>query len=54
MFVNCYDGYGICLFSVTLRDGVEARRLGNHIYNQHVLVEHWSVTDAPEGAVVRY
>ena len=54
MFVNCYNGYGLCLFSVTVKEGVRAEKLGNHIYDGHWLVDHWSVSDAPEGAVVRY
>lgn len=54
MFVNCYDGYGLCLFSVTVREGIEARSLGGHIFARHTLVDHWSVSDSPEGAVVRY
>ncbi|WP_306534039.1 hypothetical protein [Geobacter sp.] len=54
MFVNCYDGYGLCLFSVTVKEGVVARTLGHHISSNHKLIDHWSVTDSPEGAVVRY
>lgn len=54
MFVNCYDGYGLCLFSVTVKEGVGARTLGRHISSTHRLIDHWSVTDSPEGAVVRY
>ncbi|BBA69904.1 hypothetical protein [Geobacter sulfurreducens] len=53
MYVTCYDGYGLCLFSVTVREGVEARSLAGHIATRHALVDHWSVSDSPEGAVVR-
>lgn len=54
MFVNCYDGHGFCLFSVTVKEGVAARRLGDHISSRHDLIDHWQVSDHPEGAVVRY
>ncbi len=54
MFVNCYDGYGLCLFSVPVREDREAEKLGDHIYYEHDLVDYWDVADTPEGAVVRY
>ncbi|KAF0219250.1 MAG: hypothetical protein FD174_2336 [Geobacteraceae bacterium] len=54
MFVNCYDGYGLCIFSVPVREGTEAEELGDHIYYENDLVDAWRVTDNPEGAVVRY
>lgn len=54
MFVNCYDTYGLCLFAVRVKDGVEADDLGDHICNEHDLIDYWHVTDDPEGAVVRY
>ncbi len=54
MFVNCYDTYGLCLFAVRVKDGVEPAMLADYIYNGHDLVDTWQVTEAPEGAVVRY
>ena len=54
MFINCYDGYGFCLFSVRLRDGVEADRLGSLICSWQELIDFWSVADQPNGAIVRY
>lgn len=54
MFVNCYDGYGLCLFAVRVKEGVEAEDLGDHICNEHDLIDYWYVADDPEGAVVRY
>ena len=54
MFVNCFDGYGLCLFSVPVREGLEAERLAHHIYGEHDLVDDWLISDAPLGAVVRY
>lgn len=54
MFVNCYDGYGLCLFSVPVREGVEAERLADHIYFENELIDAWQIADIPEGAVVRY
>lgn len=54
MFVNCYSDYGYCLFSVIVRHGVEAEDLGDYLSCKHDLVDSWSVSDAPEGAVVRY
>ncbi len=54
MFVNCYDTYGLCLFAVRVKEGVEADDLGSHICKEHDLIDNWHVTDAPEGAVVRY
>ncbi len=54
MFINCYNGYGLCLFSVIVKDGVEADRLADHIYYEHELIDFCHVTTAPEGAVVRY
>jgi hypothetical protein len=54
MFVNCYDGYGFCLFAVRIREGVKAELLGNLISNVNELIDFWRVTDEPEGAVVRY
>jgi hypothetical protein len=54
MFVNCYDGYGLCLFAVRVREGLEPDTLGEQISGEHELVDSWQVTDIPEGAVVRY
>ncbi len=54
MFVNCYDSYGLCLFAVSVKEGVPAEALGDYLYNEHDLVDLWKVTDTPEGAVVRY
>lgn len=54
MYINCYDGYGLCLFAVRVKEGVQAEELGDHIYYEHDLVDVWHVTDHPEGAVVRY
>ncbi|BDV43563.1 hypothetical protein GURASL_24860 [Geotalea uraniireducens] len=54
MFVNCYDGYGLCLFSVTAEEEYRARQLGTQISSSHELIDHWIVSDHPEGAVVRY
>ena len=54
MFVNCYNGYGQCLFAVNVKEGVEPEELGDHIYDEHDLVDYWKVTEQPEGAVVRY
>ncbi|MCM2359601.1 MAG: hypothetical protein NDI77_15735 [Geobacteraceae bacterium] len=54
MFVNCYDGYGFCLFAVRVKDGVAAEDLGDHIYYENDLVDCWHVANAPAGAVVRY
>jgi hypothetical protein len=54
MYVNCYDGYGLCLFSVPVKKGTEAANLGDHIYYANELVDTWRVTDNPEGAVIRY
>jgi hypothetical protein len=54
MFVNCYDGYGFCLFAVRIKDGVKADLLGEFISNLNELIDFWSVANEPEGAVVRY
>ncbi len=54
MFINCYDGYGLCLFSVIVKDGVQAEKLADHIYYEHELVDFCCVTSEPEGAFVRY
>jgi hypothetical protein len=54
MFVNCYDGYGLCLFAVRVKEGVEPKELGNHIYNENELIDFWRTSDEPEAAVVRY
>ncbi len=54
MFVNCYDNYGLCLFAVEVREGVEPDRLADYIYYEHDLVDTWQVTEEPAGAVVRY
>jgi hypothetical protein len=54
MFINCYDGYGLCLFAVRVKEGLEAIKLGDYIYNENDLVDFWKVTDHPEGTVVRY
>lgn len=54
MFVNCYDDYGFCLFTVRVREGVKAERLGSYISNWNELVDFWKVADYPEGAIVTY
>ena len=54
MFVNCYDGYGLCLFAVRVKEGVQPEKLGDHIYHENDLVDFWQVTDEPNAAVVRY
>ncbi len=54
MFVNFYDSYGLCLFAVSVKEGVPAEDLGDYVYNEHDLVDLWKVADRPEGAVVRY
>lgn len=54
MFINCYDGYDFCLFSVRVREGVEAEELGDHIYTLNDLIFFWQVANEPAGAVVRY
>ncbi len=54
MFINCYDGYGLCLFAVRVKEGVEADRLGDLICNEQEVIDFWHVTDEPEGAIVRY
>lgn len=54
MFVNCFDEYGRCLFSVPVREGVEAELLADHIYFQNELIDAWLIADSPQGAVVRY
>lgn len=54
MFVNCYDWYGLCLFSVNVKEGFEADALGLTICRRHDLIDFWNVSDAPQGAVVRY
>jgi hypothetical protein len=54
MFVNCYDGYGLCLFSVRIKEGVMADSLGDHIYSLNDLIDSWCVANEPHGAVVRY
>ena len=54
MYVNCYDTYGLCLFAVRVKEGVEPVALADHIYYEHELVDTWHVTEEPEGAVVRY
>jgi hypothetical protein len=54
MFVNCYNDNGLCLFAVRVKEGVNADDLGDHICNEHELIDFWHVTDMPEGAIVRY
>ena len=54
MFVNCYDWYGLCLFSVTVKEGYEADDLGWKICSGHELIDFWNVSDAPHGAIVRF
>jgi hypothetical protein len=54
MFLNCYDGYDCCLFTVRIKDGIEAESLGNFIARLNDMISFWMVSDAPEGAVVRY
>ena len=54
MFVNCYDGYGLCLFTARVKEGVQAKLLGRLICCQNDLVDFWRVTEQPEGAIVIY
>lgn len=54
MFVNCYDGYGFCLFAVRAKEGIKADILGEFICNLNELIDFWCVANEPEGAVVRY
>lgn len=54
MFVNCYDGYGFCLFAVRIKEGVKAELLGDLISGINDLIDFWCVANEPEGAVVRY
>jgi hypothetical protein len=54
MFVNCYDGYDFCLFSVRIKEGVKAELVGEFISRINDLIFFWRVDSMPEGAVVRY
>lgn len=54
MFVNCYDGYGFCVFAVRIKEGVMAELLGDLICSFNELIDYWRVSNEPEGAVVRY
>lgn len=54
MYLNCYDGYGLCLFAVHVKDGVDPENLGDHLYYEHDLVDSWSASERPDGAVVRF
>ena len=54
MFVNCFDGYGFCLFAVRVKAGLTAELLGNYLCDVHELVDFWKVDDSPAGAVVNY
>ncbi len=54
MFLNCYDGYDFCLFTVRIKEGIEAESLGNFISKLNDMISFWMVSDEPEGAVVRY
>lgn len=54
MYVNCYDGYGLCLFAVRVKEGVEPEKLGDHIYHENDLIDYWQVTTEPNAPVVRY
>ncbi len=54
MNVNCYDGYGHCLFAIPVKEGVEPEELGDQIYYEHDLVDWWRAAPSPEGAVVKY
>lgn len=54
MFVNCFSDYGYCIFSIPVRVGIEPEDLGIHLSEEHDLVDWWSVSDDPLGAVVRY
>lgn len=54
MFVNCYDGYGLCLFAVRIREGVIAELLGDLICDLNDLIDFWCVANEPQGAIVRY
>lgn len=54
MFVNCYNGYGLCLFAVRIKEGVKAELLGDLISGINDLIDFWHIANEPEGAVVRY
>ena len=54
MFINCYNGYGLCQFSVKLKEGVEAELLGSVICAWQEMIAFWLVADQPNGAIVRY
>ena len=54
MFINCYDGYGLCLFAVRIKEGVKAEAVGNFISNINDLIFFWFVGNEPEGVVVKY
>lgn len=54
MFVNCYNGNGLCLFAVRIKEGIKAELLGDLISNINELIDFWRVANVPEGAVVRY
>jgi len=54
MYVNCYDGYGLCLFAVRIKEGIKADLLGNFISSINELIYSWGVANEPEGTVVRY
>ena len=54
MYVNCYDGYGSCLFAVRIKEGIKADLLGNFISSINELIDFWGVANEPEGIVVRY
>jgi hypothetical protein len=54
MFVNCYDGYGFCRFSVRIKEGVTAELLGSLISRVNELIYFWCEANEPEGVVVRF
>jgi hypothetical protein len=54
MFINCYDGYGYCLFAVRIKEGAIAELLGDLIYKFNDMIDFWRVANEPEGAIVRY
>ena len=54
MFVNCYNGYGLCLFAVRLKKGVKADILGRFIHKVNETIDFWKIMEEPEGAIVRY
>lgn len=54
MFVNCFSDYGYCIFSIPVRIGIRPEIIGIRLSEEHDLVDWWSVSDTPLGAIVRY